>query len=92
MPTCRQSCGRRQRGDIKMHMVPPHGIIFELEPEKNCGRIRSSDGRELYFHRKNLPCGEFDRLKIGDEVSFVEEVGKQGLQASTVQLIGRHHW
>lgn len=86
-----QDFARKQRGDIKAHVVPPHGIIFELVPEQNYGRIRGSDGRELYFHRNSFLGGDFDTLNIGDEVRFVEGVGKKGLQASTVHLIGKHH-
>lgn len=85
-----QDFARKQRGDIKTHVVPPHGIIFELVPEMDYGRIRGSDGRELYFHRSCFLDGDFDTLEIGDEVRFVEEVGRKGLQASTVHLVRRH--
>jgi ribosome-associated translation inhibitor RaiA/cold shock CspA family protein len=86
-----QDFARRQRGDIKIHEIPPHGFIFEIMPSQDFGRIRSSDGRELYFHRNSYLDGDFDSLEIGDEVRFFEEVGRKGLQASTVHLIGKHH-
>jgi cold shock CspA family protein/ribosome-associated translation inhibitor RaiA len=86
-----QDFANRKRGEIKTRLVPPHGIIFELELEQGYGRIRSSDGRELYFHRNSFLGGEFDDLEVGDEVRFVEQVGRKGLQASTVQLISKHH-
>ena len=30
-------------------------------------------------------------LDVGTEVSFVEELGEKGPQASTVKLVGRHN-
>ena len=38
-----QDFARKQRGDIKTHIVPPHGIIFELVPEQDYGRSRRQD-------------------------------------------------
>jgi cold shock CspA family protein len=32
----------------------------------------------------------FSRLKIGEQVTFVEELGEKGPQASTVKLQGKH--
>jgi cold shock CspA family protein len=47
--------------------------------------------REIYFHRDSVLHDAFDRLAIGTEVTFVEEEGKKGPQASTVKPVGRHH-
>ena len=33
----------------------------------------------------------FGGLDVGTEVSFVEELGEKGPQASTVKIIGRHN-
>ena len=33
----------------------------------------------------------FDRLNVGSEVRFAEELGEKGAQASTVHLMGKHH-
>jgi cold shock CspA family protein len=35
--------------------------------------------------------GHFDDLQVGTEVTFVEEAGTKGPQASTVTVVGRHH-
>jgi ribosome-associated translation inhibitor RaiA/cold shock CspA family protein len=80
---------RRRRGDVKPHEVPPHGRIAELNPDY--GRIETIDGRLIYFHRNSVFEADFDQLKIGTEVRFVEEVGELGPQASTVYVIGKHH-
>lgn len=82
---------RHRRGDVKHHEIPAYGVITELHPEKDYGRIRSSDGREIYFHRNSIINKDFDSLSAGDEVRYVEENGEEGPQASTVQVIGKHH-
>ncbi|OGI43057.1 MAG: 30S ribosomal protein S30 [Candidatus Muproteobacteria bacterium RBG_16_64_11] len=80
---------RRRRGQVKVHEVPPHGRIAELNPDY--GMIETADGRLVYFHRNSVLDADFDQLKIGTEVRFVEEVGELGPQASTVYVIGKHH-
>ena len=86
-----QDYARKQRGDVKSHDVPPHGIISELVAVEDFGRIQTLDGREIYFHRNSVVDGDFDGLKTGDKVRFVEEAGERGPQASTVHLIGKHN-
>ena len=80
----------RIRRDVKTHEVPPHGKISELNTEEGYGKIESSDGREIYFHRNSVLNADFDKLKVGAEVRFVEEEGDKGPQASTVRVVGRH--
>lgn len=86
-----QDYARIQRGDVKSHEKPPHGTVSELVPHEDFGRIQTSDGREIYFHRNSFIDGDFDNLEIGDKVRFVEEAGEKGPQASTVHLIGKHN-
>ena len=86
-----QDYARKQRGDIKTHETPPHGTISEIVPMQDFGRILSSDGREIYFHRNSVVDGDFDTLEVGDEVWFSEEAGELGAQASTVHVVGKHH-
>jgi cold shock CspA family protein/ribosome-associated translation inhibitor RaiA len=82
---------RKLHGDVKHHTMPLHGKIIALEHERDCGRIATSDGREVYFHRNSVLDASFDRLETGAEVRFSEEAGDQGPQASTVHLVGKHH-
>ncbi len=82
---------RRHRGDVKAHVLPPHGRIVELHPESDYGRLESSDGRLVYFHRNSLLNRDLDTLEIGTEVRFAEEMGDEGPQASSVSVIGKHH-
>jgi len=80
-----------KRGNIKTHSVPPHGAIARLVPTENYGVIRTADGREVYFHRNSVINANFDTLTPGAEVRFAEENGEQGPQASSVQVVGKHH-
>lgn len=82
---------RLRRGDVKAHEVPPHGRVSRLFPAEDYGFIQTPDGREIYFHRNSVLPDAFDRLEVGTEVTFAEEEGKKGPQASTVRLVGRHH-
>ena len=82
---------RRERGDVKSHAVPPHGRVVELNPIMDYGKLETSDARLVYFHRNSVVSGDFDKLEIGTEVRFVEEMGDQGPQASTVTVVGKHH-
>ncbi len=82
---------RRQRGDVKEHVSPPHGKVSLLMPEEDYGKIETLDGREIYFHRHSVLGDAFDQLEIGAEVRFDEEQGDSGPQASTVRVVGKHH-
>ena len=82
---------QRRRGDTKEHQVTPHGRIRELHPAQDYGRIETSDGRDIYFHRNSVVNGAFDRLDIGMPVHFSVEEGEHGPQASSVLIEGAHH-
>lgn len=86
-----QDFKRQQEDHVKSHEAPAHGRILELSPEEDYGRIETSDGREIYFHRNSLVQGDFNELEIGNEVRFVEEAGELGPQASSVYIEGKHH-
>ncbi len=85
-----QDYARRQRGDVKTPERSPHARVTKLFPEEGYGFLETPDGVEIYFHRNSVLNGGFDRLQIGTEVSFVEEEGEKGLQASTVRRVGKH--
>jgi ribosomal subunit interface protein len=77
---------RRQRGKTKRHEPPDQGYVIRLAPDEDYGFIETPDGREVYFHRNSVLLDAFDRLAIGDQVHFVEELGEKGPQASTVRV------
>jgi len=79
------------RGRTKAHEVPPHGRVRQLWPAQDYGVIETPDGREVYFHRNSVVNGDFEKLDVGAEVRFAEEMGENGPQASSVHLVGKHH-
>jgi ribosomal subunit interface protein len=82
---------RKLKNKVKTHETPSHGMVSELIGEQGYGRIHTSDGRDVYFHRNSLVRGEYGDLEVGSEVRFVEESGEEGPQASTVHVVGKHH-
>jgi len=81
---------RRQRGDVKTHDVPHIGRVIQMFPAQGFGFIETPDRRQIYFHRNSVAQPGFDRLEIGTEVEYVEEMGNEGPQARMVSL-GKHH-
>jgi cold shock CspA family protein len=76
---------RRARGQTKIHEPMPAGRVSKLFPDEDYGFLETADEREIYFHRNSVLNRAFDRLKIGSSVSFTEEIGEKGAQASTVR-------
>lgn len=78
---------RTQRGDVKSRESPyRRGKVAKLYSYEGFGFIVTPEGDEVYFHRNSVLHRGFERLAIGDSVRFVEELGEQGPQASTVVL------
>ncbi len=79
---------RVRRRDVKSHEAPQtNASIVQLLPEPGYGVLETSDGREIYFHQNSVINEKFEHLKPGMKVSFVEEEGEKGPQASTVRVI-----
>lgn len=81
-----QDYARRHRGDVKLHESPSIGRVTKLARDDRYGFLTTSEGREIYFHEDSVLNRGFHRLKVGSEVSFVEEQGEKGAQASTVRI------
>jgi cold shock CspA family protein len=86
-----EDVARKQRGAVKTHESPPHGEVVELEKIDGYGFIQAG-GERIYFHRASVLDDAFDELAIGTPVAFVEEKGDKGPQASTVRVLGKHHY
>jgi cold shock CspA family protein len=82
---------RELRDEVKQHAAAEHGRVARFLAGEDCGFIETADGRDIYFHRNSVLDGDFDRLVVGSEVRFAEELGEKGAQASTVRMIGKHH-
>ena len=81
---------RKLQGQVKHHEGAAFGTVCELDPLGEFGFIDTGDGREIYFHRNSVLDGKFAELGVGSRVSFAEEVGDKGPQASTVKLMAKH--
>ena len=81
---------RRLQGQVKRHEGQPIGTVVRLDPTGEFGFLEDSDGREIYFHRNSVLDGAFSGLAAGARVSFAEEMGEKGPQASTVKVLGKH--
>lgn len=80
---------RVQRRDVKVHEPEPMGRIARIFRNDGYGFIEDDDGRDIYFHRNSLVDLEFEKLKTGERVAFVEEDGFKGPQATTVKPTSR---
>jgi ribosomal subunit interface protein len=78
---------REQRGDIKSHEPQPRGRISALFPEQGYGFLISPEGYDVYFHENSVVNRDFEKLTVGMEVSFSEEMGDKGPQASSVIVL-----
>lgn len=76
----------RLKGRPQTHVLQPAGKIASLDPSGEFGFLESDDGREIYFHANSVLDGKFSQLRPGMRVSFHEEIGEEGPQASTVRV------
>ena len=82
-----QDRSRRQRGVVKTVARPTQGRISRLFAVDEYGYLEAEDGHEVYFQRNSVLKEAFSDLTIGTAVSFVEESGEKGPQASTVRVL-----
>jgi ribosome-associated translation inhibitor RaiA/cold shock CspA family protein len=62
------------------------GQVAEITPEQDFGFLLTKEGGLLYFHRNAVLSGDFDALKRGDEVHYVEDLGDTGPIATKVRV------
>ena len=62
------------------------GQVAEITPGEDFGFLITKEGALLYFHRNSVLSGNFDKLKRGDDVSYVEAMGDTGPTANKVRV------
>ena len=62
------------------------GQIVEITPVQDFGFLLTASGGLLYFHRNSMLSGDFDSLRRGQEVRYVEDVGDTGPIATKVRV------
>lgn len=69
----------------------PKAQVAQLyfEPGASYGFLMTTDGREIFFHENSVMNGDFDKIQVGDDVRFAEEIGEKGPQATTVYRVAR---
>jgi cold shock CspA family protein len=81
---------RRAQGQVKHHEGPPIGTVARLDPSGEFGFLETGDGQEIYLHRNSVLDDAFSQLRVGSRVTFAEEPGDKGTQATTVKLLEKH--
>ncbi len=77
---------RKRRGELKLHEEVPAARITQLFETEGYGFLETLDGREIYFHSNSVVNYRFQKLSVGTEVTYVESMGEDGPQASTVKI------
>jgi cold shock CspA family protein/ribosome-associated translation inhibitor RaiA len=62
------------------------GQVSDIDPNGDFGFLLSKEGGVLYFHRNSVLSGDFDALRPGDAVYYVEEMGDTGPIAAKVRV------
>jgi cold shock CspA family protein len=81
-----KSHARKQRGDVKRHEEKPMARISKVFREDGYGFLMTPEGREIYFHENAILNAKIEEVEIGTEVTFVEQQGEEGAQASSVTV------
>lgn len=79
---------REDRGRVAQHESENQflGQVADIDPDGEFGFLMTKEGGLLYFHRNSVIVGEFDKLRRGDEVHYVEDMGDTGPIASKVRV------
>jgi len=81
---------RRLQSQVKTHEAQPVGTVVRFDRKAGFGFIQAPDGHEIYFHKNSVIDGPRPKIAEGDHVTFAEEAGEKGPQASTVRVLGKH--
>jgi ribosome-associated translation inhibitor RaiA/cold shock CspA family protein len=81
------------RGDVKIHVDEAvfQGQVAQLDPGEDHGFILTNTGTQLYFPRTAVMNGDFETMKRGDTVHYIEIAGDTGPIAKKVWVGPDHH-
>jgi len=85
-----QDHARRMQGHVKAHDGLPIATVARFDDAAGFGFLETPDGREVYFHKNSILDGGAGQVAPGTRVTFFEEMGDKGPQASTVRVLGKH--
>ena len=69
-------------------MESKKGIIVVIQAMRGFGFIRGEDEEKIFFHASGVINPEFEELKEGNRVEYLEEVTSKGKKAIGVEIIG----
>ena len=84
-----QDQARVMRGQTKQHENQTIGTVIRIDPSGEFGFLEGANGQEVYFNCNSV-VGDLSNIAQGTRVSYVEEMGEKGPQASTVKVLGKH--
>ncbi|MBP1092651.1 HPF/RaiA family ribosome-associated protein [Bradyrhizobium diazoefficiens] len=80
---------RVMHGQTKLHEGEPVGTVLRIDPSGEFGFLEAADGHEIYFNCNSVLEGRAN-IAVGAHVSYAEELGEKGPQASTVKVLSKH--
>lgn len=79
---------RKTRRHLKFHSEQySDGRISKIFYYDGYGFLNTNDGREFYFSENCITNENFDRLRIGQKVRFLEEPGEKGPQVTSMAVL-----
>lgn len=66
---------------------PTRGRVMRVFRGEGYGFITTPDRREIYFHENSVLHHDFEKLEVGDEVRFSEEMGEKGPQVTSMARV-----
>ncbi len=80
---------RVMHGQTKLHQEELIGTVLRIDPGGEFGFLEAADGHEVYFNCNSVLEGRAN-IAAASRVSYVEELGEKGPQASTVRVLSKH--
>jgi cold shock CspA family protein/ribosome-associated translation inhibitor RaiA len=79
----RQDRAKHPHHDLEAQFL---GQVTDIDPNGDFGFLLTKEGGLLYFHRNAVLSGDFNKLRSGAEVFYVEEMGDTGPIAAKVRV------
>jgi ribosomal subunit interface protein len=73
------------KADARHHA--PLARVSRVFGDRGFGFLETEDGEEVYFHKNSVLRAAFEALSPGVLVRYYEEIGDDGPQASTVEIV-----
>ncbi|MBR0766580.1 HPF/RaiA family ribosome-associated protein [Bradyrhizobium japonicum] len=80
---------RVMHGQTKLHEGEPVGTMLRIDPCGEFGFLEAADGHEIYLNCNSVLENRAN-IVVGARVSYSEELGEKGPQASTVKVLRKH--